>query len=87
VSKLGGADQAISGTGERRANQQNVGYLEEFIESIWCSDPAHSLIRLATSVDGMHRIPMLDINRPIAAPMPPKPRIPQTPASMRLRVN
>src|SRR6516225_7087517 len=54
VSKLGGADQAMSGTGERRADQQNVGYLEEFIESIWCSDPVHSLIRLATSVDGMH---------------------------------
>ena len=39
VSELGGADQAISGTGERRADQQNVGYLEEFIESIWCSRP------------------------------------------------
>src|SRR6516165_1767934 len=54
VSKLGGADQAISGTGERRADQQNVGYLEELIESIWCSDPVYSLIRPATSVDGMH---------------------------------
>jgi hypothetical protein len=54
MSKLGGADQAIGGTGERRADQQNVGYLEEFIESIWRSDPVHSLIRPATSVDGMH---------------------------------
>src|SRR5262245_25080846 len=51
MSKLGGADQATSGTGERRADQQNVGYLEEFIESIWCCDPVHSLIRPATSVD------------------------------------
>ena len=40
VSKLGGADQAMSGTGERRADHQNVGYLDEFIESIWCSDPS-----------------------------------------------
>jgi hypothetical protein len=54
VSKLGGADQAMSGTGERRADQQNVSYLEQFIESIWRSDPVHSLIRPATSVDGMH---------------------------------
>jgi hypothetical protein len=49
-----GADQAISGTGVRRADQQNVGFLEEFIESIWCSYPVHSLIRPAATVDGMH---------------------------------
>jgi hypothetical protein len=54
ASKLGGPDQAISGARERRTDQQNVGCRKEFIESIWCSDPVHPLIRPATPVDRVH---------------------------------
>ena len=66
AAKLGGADQAVGGTGEGRTDQQNVG----------------RLLMACT------RMPMLCISRAVAAPMPPKPKIPQSPpASMRFRVN
>src|SRR5258705_12666413 len=52
--KLGGADQAASGTGEGRTDYQHVGRLQELIEPLRCSDPVHPLICLAVPVDGVH---------------------------------
>src|SRR5215471_11868717 len=52
--KLGGADQAASGTGEGRTDYQHVGRLQKLIEPLRCSDPAHLLIGPAMQVDGVH---------------------------------
>ena len=52
--KLGGADQAVSGTGEGRTDQQNVGRLQELIQPLRRSDPVHPLICPAMPVDGVH---------------------------------
>jgi hypothetical protein len=55
AAKLGGADQAVSGTGERRTDQQNVGRLQELIQPLRGSDPVRPLICPAMPVDGVHR--------------------------------
>src|SRR6516162_7284312 len=52
--KLGGADQAASGTGKRRTDYQQVGRLQELTEPLRCSDPVHLLIGPAVPVDGVH---------------------------------
>src|SRR6516164_8566432 len=52
--KLGGADQAASGTGEGCTDYQHVGHLQELIEPLRCSDPVHPLICPAMPVDGVH---------------------------------
>src|SRR6516162_9195806 len=54
AAKLGGADQAASGTGEGRTDYQHVGRLQELIEPLRCSDPVHPLICPAMPVDGVH---------------------------------
>ena len=88
AAKLGGANQAGGGAGKRRTDQQNVGRLQELVQPLRCSDPVYPLICPTTPVDGVTRIPIPCMSRAAAAPMPPKPKIPQTrPASMRLRVN
>src|SRR5215471_13908434 len=52
--KLGSADQAASGTGEGRTDDEHVGCLQELIEPLRCSDPVHPLIGPAMPVDGVH---------------------------------
>src|SRR6516225_2156823 len=54
AAKLGGADQAASGTGEGRTDYQHVGRLQELIEPLRCSDPVDPLIHPAMPVDGVH---------------------------------
>src|SRR5215510_1551341 len=54
AGKLGGADEAASGTGEGCTDYQHVGHLQEFIEPLRCSDPVHPLICPAMPVDGVH---------------------------------
>ena len=44
AAELGGADPAVSGTGERRTHQQNVGRLQELIQPLRPSDPVHPLL-------------------------------------------
>src|SRR5262245_41832718 len=52
--KLGGADEAASGTREGRTDYQYVGRLQELVELLRCSDPVHPLIGPAMPVDGVH---------------------------------
>src|SRR5262249_28137834 len=54
AAKLGGANQAVGGAGERYTDQQNVGRLQELIQPLWRSHPVHSLICPTTPVNGMH---------------------------------
>src|SRR6516225_7251790 len=54
AAKLGGADQAVSGSGQRRADQENVGSLQKLIQPPRRSDPVHPLICPAMTVDGVH---------------------------------
>ena len=54
AAKLRDANQAVSGPGERRTDQQNVSRLQEVIEPFRRSDPVHPLICPAMPVDGVH---------------------------------
>ena len=54
AAKLGGPDQAASGSGERRTDQQNVSRLQEIVQPFRRSDPVYSRSCEAMPVDGVH---------------------------------